>query len=258
MRFLKLLLVALFVVFTVPAYAQDCIVVVMHGKWGGPKSPYLKVLAEKIQRVCDVELREMPWSRNRNYDETYDAALVKLSDAVRGFREKGYKTVFLGGQSFGANASIAYEAVFGNIDGVIALAPGHSPYEMYQMGMNRSLLEAANKQITEGKPEALIEFTDLNQGERKTFSIRADVFYSYFRPDGLGNMGLSASRFKKSVPFMWVIGTKDPLYRGGPAYAFEKVPSNPLSKYVVVEANHATTPEVASDLVLEWITLVKK
>jgi hypothetical protein len=71
-------------------------------------------------------------------------------------------------------------------------------------------------------------------------------------------MRLTASRFKKSVPFMWVIGTKDPLYRDGPGYAYEKAPPNPLSKYVVVEANHATTPEVASDQVLEWITRVKQ
>lgn len=67
-------------------------------------------------------------------------------------------------------------------------------------------------------------------------------------------MALSASRFKKSVPFIWVIGTKDLLYQGGPAYAFEKAPANPLSRYLVVDANHATTPEVGSDQVVEWIT----
>jgi hypothetical protein len=56
---------------------------------------------------------------------------------------------------------------------------------------------------------------------------------------------------------MWVIGTMDPLYPGGSAYAYDKAPSNPLSKYVVVPANHATTPEVASDQVLDWITRVR-
>lgn len=244
--------------FSLPAMANDCVVVVMHGKWGGPKSPYLRVLAEKIQRVCDVELREMPWSRNRNYDETYETALEKLSESVRSYRGKGYTKIFLSGQSFGANASIAYQAVYGDIDGVIALAPGHSPNEMYQMGMNRSLIEAAEKHTAEGRPEALLTFTDLNQGERKTFSIRADVFYSYFRPDGLGNMALSASRFKKSIPFMWVIGTKDPLFPGGSAYAYERAPAHLLSKYVVVDANHATTPEVASDHVLDWVVQVKR
>jgi pimeloyl-ACP methyl ester carboxylesterase len=254
---MKSLLGLIFAALCLPAIARDCVVVMMHGKWGGPKSPYLRVLTEKVQRVCDVELREMPWSRNRNYDETYEAALAKLSDSVRSYREKGYKKIFLGGHSFGANASMAYQATFGDSDGVIALAPGHSPYAMYQMGMNRSLIETAKKHVAEGRPETLLEFTDLNQGERKTFSIRADVFYSYFRPDGLGNMALSASRFKKSVPFMWVIGTMDPLYPGGAAYAYDKTPSNPLSKYIVVAANHAMTPEVASDQVLEWITRVR-
>jgi pimeloyl-ACP methyl ester carboxylesterase len=258
MRFLKRILGALLMMFFAPTYAQDCVVVLMHGKWGGPQSPYLRVLAEKVRRVCAVELREMPWSRNRNYDETYEASLEKLSDAVREYRAKGYKTVFLGGQSFGANASIAYQAAYGDIDGVIALAPGHSPYEMYQMGMSRSLIEVAKKKIAEGSPEALIDFTDLNQGVRKNISIRADVLHSYFRPDGLGNMGLSASRFKKSVPFIWVIGTQDPLYRAGAAYAYEKAPLNPLSKYLVVDANHATTPEVASDQVFDWINRVKQ
>jgi hypothetical protein len=56
---------------------------------------------------------------------------------------------------------------------------------------------------------------------------------------------------------MWVIGTMDPLYPGGAAYAYDKTPSNPLSKYIVVAANHAMTPEVASDQVLEWITRVR-
>ena len=258
MRHLKLVLGILFSIFVSTSHAQDCVVVVMHGKWGGPKSPYLRVLAEKIQRICDVELREMPWSRNRNYDESYEVSLEKLSNTVRSYRQKGYRTIILSGQSFGANASIAYQATYGDIDGVIALAPGHSPYEMYQMGMNRPLIEAAKQQISKGSPEALIEFTDLNQGERKTFSIRADVLYSYFRPDGLGNMSLSASRFKKSVPFLWVIGTKDPLYKGGAAYAHEKAPPNPLSKYVVVDANHATTPEIASDIVFDWIAQIKR
>jgi hypothetical protein len=55
--------------------AQDCAVILMHGKWGGPKSPYLKVLADKIATTCKVELRDMPWSRIRNYDQTYETAL---------------------------------------------------------------------------------------------------------------------------------------------------------------------------------------
>jgi hypothetical protein len=50
-----------------------------------------------------------------------------------------------------------------------------------------------------------------------------------------------------------VIGTHDTLYREGRAYAFDKVPKLPTNKYVVVNATHATAPEVASDQVVEWI-----
>ena len=255
---MKILIGALLLAFIPPAFAHDCVVILMHGKWGGPKSPYLRVLAEKIQRVCHVELREMPWSRNRNYDETYEGTLQSLSESVTRYRSKGYKTVFIGGQSFGANAAIAYQAAVGGVDGLIALAPGHSPYEMYQMGLNRSLIDLAKKHVTDGNAGELVEFTDLNQGQRKNFSVRADVFFSYFNPDGLGNMALSASRFKHSVPFLWVIGTQDWLIKEGSAYAFDKAPQNPQSRYIVVNANHATTPEVGADQVVDWIALVSK
>jgi dienelactone hydrolase len=253
---MKILIGALLLALIPPAFAHDCVVILMHGKWGGPKSPYLRVLAEKIQRVCHVELREMPWSRNRNYDETYEGTLQTLSESVTSYRSKGYKTVFIGGQSFGANAAIAYQASVGGVDGVIALAPGHSPNEMYKMGLNRSLIDIAKKNLDQGNPGLLLEFTDLNQGQRKNFLVRSDVFYSYFNPDGLGNMALSASRFKQSVPFLWVIGTQDWLIREGSAYAFDRAPTNPLSSYKVVDANHATTPEVGADLVVEWIARV--
>jgi pimeloyl-ACP methyl ester carboxylesterase len=255
---MKILFVIALAFTSLPAVANDCVVVLMHGKWGGPKSPYLRVIAEKIRYVCDVELREMPWSRNRNYDETYEVALEKLSETVTRHRAKGYKTIFLGGHSFGANAAIAYQACYGGVDGVIALAPGHSPYEMYQMGLNRSMIDLSKRHIDEGQPQTLLEFTDLNQGQRKTFSSRADIFFSYFNPDGLGNMALSASRFKASVPFLWVIGTQDWLFQQGSAYAFDNAPENRLSKYVVVEANHAATPEVGADVVVQWIKSVTR
>jgi len=237
----------------VQAATKDCVFVLMHGKWGGPQSPYLKELAKQVSTVCEVELREMPWSRNRNYDETYESALNQLAGSVKGYRIKGYRLVFIGGQSFGANAAMAYQAYIGDADSIIALAPGHSPSLMYERGMTGSDLERAQKAIADGKPDTLISFTDLNQGRQRDFKIRADVFWSYFNPNGLGNMTLTAEQFKKSTPFMWVIGRLDPLYSSGPAYAFDRVPPNPNNTYVVVSADHATTPEEAAPQVLSWV-----
>jgi len=254
----RLLAASLFLCFASFAHAttKECVFVLMHGKWGGPQSPYLKELAKQVSTVCDVELREMPWSRNRNYDETYESALNQLAASINGYRGKGYRLIFIGGQSFGANAAMAYQAYIGDADAIIALAPGHSPSLMYERGMTGSNLVRAKKAIAEGKPETLIAFTDLNQGRQRDFKIRADVFWSYFNPSGLGNMTLTAEQFKKSTPFMWVIGRLDPLYPSGSAYAFNRVPPNPNNAYLVVSADHATTPQEAAPQVLEWVKKV--
>lgn len=232
---------------------QECAVILMHGKWGGPKSPYLKVLADKIADTCKVELRDMPWSRIRNYDQTYENALRDMEQAVKRYRDGGYKKVFIAGQSFGANAAMAYQAYIGDADGIIALSPGHAPQYMYTSGITQQALSDARQAVASGSPGKTINMTDFNQGQRKDFQIRADVLMSYFEPDGLGNMARTAAEFKRPVPFLWVIGTQDILYREGKGYAFDKVPKLPNNKYLVVNATHATAPEVASDQVVEWI-----
>lgn len=233
--------------------AQDCVVILMHGKWGGPKSPYLKVLAEKIEPICKVELRDMPWSRNRNYDQTYENALRDIEQAVQKHRNEGYKKVLIAGQSFGANAAMAYQAYIGDADGIIALSPGHAPHYMYTSGITQQAITEARRAVASGTLDTTINMTDFNQGQRKDFQIRADVLLSYFEPDGLGNMARTAAEFKRPAPFLWVIGTQDVLYREGKAYAFDKVPKLPSNKYLVVNATHATAPEVASDQIVEWI-----
>lgn len=238
--------------------AQDCVVILMHGKWGGPKTPYLKVLADKVSSVCHVELREMPWSRTRNYDQTYEPTLQDLSAAVTGYRTEGYKKVFVAGQSLGANAAMAYQASIGDADGVIALSPGHSPRYMYTSGLTQQAVNEARRAVTAGTLDAKVSMTDLNQGQRKELVLRADVLLSYFDPDGLGDMATTATQFKRPAPFLWVIGTHDLLYREGKAYAFDKVPKLPQNQYLAINATHATAPEIASDQVVDWIKRVMK
>lgn len=254
MQILRFLSVAIWLAVSAPASAADaCAVILMHGKWGTPQSSYLRVLADKLRTVCVVDLQEMSWSRNRNYDSSYEETLQQLSRAVQAYRERGVRAVLLGGQSFGANAALAYAARIGGVDGLLALAPGHSPQLMFDAGLTRAPLERAQRLLEEGAPGSLVEFTDLNQGQRKSLQIRADVLVSYFDPQGLGNMRLSAQGFKQPIPLLWVIGTQDPLYRLGPAYVFDQVPARPENKYLVVDANHATTPEVASDAIRDWV-----
>jgi hypothetical protein len=55
---------------------------------------------------------------------------------------------------------------------------------------------------------------------------------------------------------MWVIGTHDPLYPSGEAFAYALALPHPQSSYVVVQADHKDTPEVATSQVLAWVRQV--
>lgn len=235
------------------AIAQDkqCAVVLMHGKWGNTQ--YISFFGNRLEPYCEYKAIEMPWSKRRNYDEPYPVALAEIKAQVVKFREQGFKRVFVSGHSFGANASLAYVAEIGDADGVILLAPGHVPGFMYKNGIGRDAVDKARELVASGKGDETLWMDDLNQGRRASISMKASVLLSYFDPDGLGNMAKSASSFKKPVPVLYVIGTSDPLYKNGADFVFNKIPSHPSSKYVVVQADHSGTPEAAVDQVLDWI-----
>jgi pimeloyl-ACP methyl ester carboxylesterase len=142
--FCRGVIAAFFVVaVSTPALAQDkgCFLVVMHGKWGNPQ--YISAFGRKMDAVCSHKSIEMPWSLRRNYDQPYPKALEEIQAEVRKARDAGYSKVVLAGHSFGANAALAYMAEIGDVDGVIALAPGHSPSHMYEQGIGREAVETA-------------------------------------------------------------------------------------------------------------------
>jgi hypothetical protein len=66
-------------------------------------------------------------------------------------------------------------------------------------------------------------------------------------------MALSAQNFRKPVPVFWAIGTHDSLYPSSSAAIYQKLPAHADSQYLVVQANHASTPEVASEALLNWV-----
>jgi len=237
-----------------PADGKACAMVVMHGKWGGPR--FLEGFARAMAPACDAKSIEMPWSGRRAYDAGYPTALQEISAQVQAFRAQGYRRVLLAGHSFGANAGIAYMAEVGDADGIIALAPGHSPRYMYDTGMVRSAVDEARTAVAGGRADEKIKLNDMNQGQRRDFNLPAQILLSYFEPNGLGHMPATAARFKRAVPFMWVIGTRDPLYPAGESFAYARALPHPQSAYLVVPADHKDTPEVASAQVLAWVQQV--
>ena len=233
------------------AATPSCALVLMHGKWGGPQG--LAVFVNKVESTCHVVQLEMPWSGRRAYDQPYSVALKEISARVQTLRDKGYRQVLVGGQSFGTNAALAYMAEVGDADGVLALAPGHSPRVMYQQGMGRAEVDQARTLVAAGQGAQTLTINDMNQGRRRNMSMSAETLLSYFDPDGLGHMPKTSANFKKAVPVLWVIGAQDPLYPAGEAYAYAKLPAHANSRYLVVDAGHGNTPEVAAAAVVEWL-----
>lgn len=236
-----------------PASAQDkpCAMVLIHGKWGHPNN--LLGFGRQMEAVCDTVSMDMAWSRRRNYDQPYPAALGEIAAKVKALRDKGYARVLLAGHSLGANAALAYMAEVGDVDAVIALAPGHSPEAIYRRPLGQAAVDQARTWVAEGRGAETLEIEDLNQGKTRMMRMRADVLLSYFDPQGLGYMPATAARFKQPVPLLWVAGTQDPLSAAGPDYAYSKAPAHPASQYLKVEADHMGTPDVAAAQVLLWI-----
>lgn len=237
----------------VPVHAEgkECAMVLLHGKWSSTK--YIAFFGRKIESVCDFKSLEMPWSERRAYDQPYSSALADIDAQVKDFRAQGYKRVVVAGHSFGANAALAYMATIGDADAIVALAPGHSPATMYERGIDRTAVDNARGLVAAGKGNELLDIEDLNQGKKRSMRMRADVLWSYFDPEGLGHMPKTAAGFKKSVPLLWVVGTGDPLFPQGADFAYSKAPPNPQSQYVVVNAGHGDTPDVAATQVAAWI-----
>ena len=254
-KFLLFFMLSLVVNVTI-AGQKDCAIVVMHGKWGNASS--LSFFTSRLTDLCDYKEIELPWSKNRLYDSSYPDAINEIHLQVNNFKVAGYKKVLLAGHSFGANAALAYLTIFDDVNGVILLAPGHTPKYMFNQQMNLSTLEQAQELIKSGKGSEKVNFVDFNQGRTESLRASAESFYSYFNPEGLGNMSNSAKLIKKSIPILMVVGTKDPLFPTAEQNIYLLAPKNSYSKYIVIEAGHGSTPSLSVNQVSDWIISLPK
>jgi len=233
---------------------RNTLVILMHGKWSSTTTPALRLLEKKLlSENYQVEKPHMPWSRQRKYDQTYHDALTDLSNKIKKYKQQGIERIILMGHSMGANACFAYQAEYNDADAIVALAPGHSP-EHYILNNTRHeyLIKKVESKINNNLNKELIKFEDINCSRKRTFELEAEIFYSYFNPQGLGNMVKSASRIKKSIPVLYIEGATDHV-KIGPDYVFSKLPYHQYNRYKILKSNHANTPEVSKDIIVEWL-----
>ena len=233
---------------------HETAIILMHGKWGSPPAPLDSNFSiQKFHVVSPL----MPWAGVSGYDKTYEQALKEINTLVIKLRVSGFKKVIIGGQSFGANGALAYAAAYGDVDGLVLFAPGHNPD--IDRNNQPGIVSDALKNIKEGRPDQLIQFTDYNDGSRqKIVQARSDIFYSFFAEDSLANMSESAKKVKKPVPTIVFMGNGDYVTKKGSGYFFDKLPKHEKSKYQISSASHRNVPLASFDATLDWIKEIIK
>jgi pimeloyl-ACP methyl ester carboxylesterase len=186
------------------AAANDVGVVLLHGKGGSPSGSVRELAAALQGKGYLVSTPTMPWAKDRIYGASFEDAMAEIDREVGSLRQKGTRLVVVGGHSLGANAALGYGAWRAGADGIIALAPAHSPESAVfakrlgdDVGRARSLVAA-------GKGKEKQRFTDLNQGRLIEVSASAEVYLSWLDPEGSAVMSKSAAAFKAPTPLLIV------------------------------------------------------
>jgi pimeloyl-ACP methyl ester carboxylesterase len=231
---------------------QSLGVVYLHGKGGWPGALDGGILKSLQEEGARVAVPEMPWSLRRKYAATYEKAMAEIDAAVAGLKAAGATRIAVIGHSLGANAAIGYAARHPDLAAVVALAAGHLPESDGLRRHTREAIAHAKQLVAAGKGDVPQHFPDLAQGLPFPATATATVYLSMFDPDGPAVIPKNAAAMGP-VPFLWVVGTLDPIYRRGRDYAFTAGAKNPKSRYVEVFAGHLTTPLAARKQVIDWL-----
>jgi esterase/lipase len=227
-------------------------IVLLHGKQGIPTRHIDSLAGSLSAKGYLVATPELPWSRYRIYDASYEDAMLEIDKAAETLQKKGARKIVVGGLSLGGNAAVGYASRHANLAGIIVLAPGHFPELPRSRALFAPSVSRAKEMMAAGHGDSTASFTDSNMG--LTFNCRATakIYLSYFDPDGPAVVPTNAAAIRSPTPILWVVGNRDPGTRPS-SYAFDKAPPHPKSKYVAVDAGHLETPVAAVKQVLTWL-----
>jgi pimeloyl-ACP methyl ester carboxylesterase len=240
-----------------PAWAQaapgEWGVVLLHGKWARTPqqvAPLATALQDAGHRVATPL---MPWCDARAYDVYCPQALAEVEAAAAALQAQGARRLLVAGQSFGANAALAYAASGRPLAAVVALSPGHTPEREAFRQVVESSVARARALVDAGQGAEVSTFEDLNQGRRRSVRARASVYLSWFDPDGQANMQRTVARVPAAVPVFMAVGTADPLAGAAESTLFRRLAAHPQHQYLSLPADHTGLLQQATPAVLEWL-----
>jgi len=232
-------------------------VVLIHGALDG-EGYWLAPLKRKlVAEGFRVASPEMPWSDRREYDRTYQQSLDQVGAEVKGLAERGARRVVLAGHSIGANAALGYAALRGGVAGVVVIAPGQMPDLPTLQQIVGASVQKAREMVAAGAGSKKEYFKSTLQwhGKLDGAYTTAANYLSYFDPNGDAIFPKNAARLSPQIPLLWIDPAKNDndTIMVSKAYAFDKAPRNPLSRYILSPSGHLDTPAVSADLVVAWL-----
>lgn len=239
-----------------PLKAEEKIgVLLMHGKWGtsSKNSPIGKLATALEGEGFLVSAPDMPWSRDRGLDKSYEESMSEIDGIVSELRSRGASKIVVGGHSIGANAAVGYGSRRDGLAGILAIAPGHIPEVAGFQSRIDNDWERAKEMVSSGKSEERAEFKDLNQGKKTEKDIQADIYLSWYDPAGPAVIPVNVAKLKQGTPLLWIIGEKDRMFDRGEGYAYSNAPSNTKNAYIVVKGGHKTTPQKGESEIINWL-----
>ena len=258
-RFLLALLFLAFALAPTVAHADALGVVLIHGKQGSPDARHLAYISQQIESAGFLLDRPtMCWSRTRIYDQALTDCMADIDAAIARLKSRGATSIVVAGHSLGGLGALLYGAMHQNLRGIIALAPAPPPRAANRPELAQSV-QRAQTLIAAGHGDEAQIFTDTNTGPRGviTIEVRATpkVFLSFYDMSGAANLVTDATQVK--APVLWISGTRDPSQIARET-GFDRMPTNPLNRYLQIDAGHIDTPEAAANAVVAWLKDVAK
>ena len=225
-------------------------VILMHGKGGTPNSMYR---AASVMRSAGaiVLTPEMPWSRNRIYAKGYDDSMQEIDAAVLQLKKEGAETLFVGGQSMGSNAALGYAAKWHQFDGLILFAPGHVPGKPFFAAKVADSVEKARKMVANGRGDERASFGDFNQGSHSSVQTTANIYLSWFDPQGPSVMSTNAAGVSPSTPVFCVDGSRERFPQC--SYVRSHLAAGVSMESITVNSGHRDVPDNAGTEAVEWM-----
>lgn len=244
-----------------PLAAADKIgLVLMHGKLGVPSKTFDMLASQLESGGILVDTPEMPWSKNREYNASYEQAMDEVSASVKRLRGRGATRIVVGGHSMGAAAALIYGAHH-PVDGLVLLALGHSPQSNTLEKRFGASVARARDLVAAGKGNDNQGFDDFDASKRPpTFTVgtTASNYLSYFAPDGIANTLAAAGKVLAGVPVLWIDGTEEnPGLKSYNQKIYGAIGSS-AKQIVEVEATHVNVPRKSGAEVLAWLRSLKK